>query len=411
MNGVEVASRRDRLRVVIVHNRYRSANPSGENRVVESEIEQLRSDGVEIVPYIRDSDEIEDFTPVGKVLLGVSPVVNPSVALRFRRLLRDVQPDVVHLHNPFPLISPWIIRTAKAQGVAVVQTVHNYRHVCVNGIHFRDGAPCFDCVGKTIPSPAIRHGCYQGSRARSVPMAVVIATHRQTWRQVDRFLAVGDAVADHLRSIGLDDRRIEVRRNVVEDPGPPEPLGSGVLFVGRLTPEKGITTLVEAWQRSGLGNAGETLSIAGDGELRDQVVHASATDDSIRYLGLLDRPDLDRTYQACALVAIPSQCPEPDPIAAATALAHARPILSSNLGSLPWTVGDSAGWTVPPTAEALARGLAAALADRHELERRAALARARYLLTRDPHHEEPLRSVYERLLTSRSLTEQRPSNP
>ena len=146
------------MRVVVVHNRYRSENPSGENRVVESDIEQLRADGVEVIPYIRDSDEIEGFTPLGKAGLAVRPLVSPVDALAFRRLLREVQPHIVHLHNPFPLISPWIVRTAKAQRVPVVQTVHNYRHVCVNGIHFRDGAPCFECVGKALPWPAVRHG-------------------------------------------------------------------------------------------------------------------------------------------------------------------------------------------------------------------------------------------------------------
>jgi glycosyltransferase involved in cell wall biosynthesis len=259
------------VRVVVVHNRYRSENPSGENRVVESDIDQLRADGVEVIPYIRDSDEIDAFTPVGKAGLAVRPLVSPVDALAFRRLLREVQPHIVHLHNPFPLISPWIVRTAKAQRVPVVQTVHNYRHVCVNGIHFRDGHLCTECVGKKVPWPAVQHGCYQGSRARSVPMAAALVAHRGTWDLVDRFLPVGEGVADHLRAMGIEEERIEVRPNVVDDPGPPAPLGKGVLFVGRLSPEKGIEMLLEAWRLSGLGERGETLSIAGDGELRPVV--------------------------------------------------------------------------------------------------------------------------------------------
>ena len=103
------------MRVVIVHNRYRSENPSGGNRVVESDIEQLRADGVEVYPYIRDSDEIANWTAIGKAGLAVRPLVSPADAIAFRQMLRRVRPDIVHLHNPFPIISPWIVRTAKAR--------------------------------------------------------------------------------------------------------------------------------------------------------------------------------------------------------------------------------------------------------------------------------------------------------
>lgn len=386
------------MKVVIVHNRYRSENPSGENRAVESDIEHLRADGVEVYPYIRDSDEIASWTAVGKVGLAVRPLISPTDAIALRQMLRRVQPEIVHLHNPFPIISPWVVRTAKAERIPVVQTVHNYRHVCVNGVHFRDGHLCTECVGKPFPWPAVQHGCYQGSRVRSVPMAAAIVAHRGTWSLVDRFLPVGDAVADHLRVLGIEDWRIEVRPNVVDDPGQPAPLGEGVLFVGRLSPEKGVQMLLEAWRRSGLGEAGQTLSIAGDGELRSVVEEATACDSSIRYLGFLDTAGLDEAFRKSALVCMPSVCREADGIAVASAFAHGRPVLATALGAMLTSVSDKTGWLADPVAASLAAGLRTAMADVGELAIRAEGARLHYEARRGASAERPLVACYRDLL-------------
>tara|TARA_R110002110_G_scaffold263040_2_gene478715 strand:+ start:36 stop:2165 length:2130 start_codon:yes stop_codon:yes gene_type:complete len=385
------------MRVVIAHNRYRSENPSGENRVVESDIEQLRADGVEVYPYIRDSDEITNWTAAGKAGLAVRPLVSPADAIAFRQMLRRVRPDIVHLHNPFPIISPWIVRTAKAERIPVVQTVHNYRHVCVNGIHFRDGNPCTECVGKTFPWPAVQHGCYQGSRARSLPMAAAVTAHRGTWDLVDRFLPVGEAVADHLRALGIADNRIEVRPNVVDDPGEPAPLGEGVLFVGRLSEEKGVRALLEAWRTINLDDR-HSLSIAGDGELRHEVEAAASSDPSLRYLGLLSKAKLDDAYRRCAIVVGPSLCHESDGISIVAALSHGRPAITTNIGAPPTIVGEDAGWIVAPDSAGLAGGLRAALSDRAELEQRSMRARSKYLAERAPKSGLGLSRVYQGLI-------------
>jgi glycosyltransferase involved in cell wall biosynthesis len=387
------------VRVVVVHNRYRSENPSGENHVVESDIEQLRADGVKVYPYIRDSDEIANWTALGKASLAVRPLVSPADSIAFRRMLRDVRPHIVHLHNTFPLISPWIVRTAKAQGVPVVQTVHNYRHVCVNGIFFRDGQMCTECVGKSFPWPAVKNGCYQGSRARSFPMAAAVAAHRGTWQLVDRFFPVGEAGAEHLRSLGIPDGRIEVRVNVVDDPGVPTPLGHGALFVGRLSAEKGIEMLLDAWRRSGLGTQ-HTLSIAGDGVIRPRVEEDAAADQSIQYLGLLNKEELDDAYRRAALVVVPSLCPDQDPVALATALSHGRPIVGSALGSIPSSLSNGPGWVTEPSTAGLADALAHALGDRAELQRRGIAARARYKNNRDPLVAASLVDSYRRVTAS-----------
>lgn len=368
------------MRVVVVHNRYRSAQPSGENRVVESDIAALEAEGVEVFPYIRDSDEIDGFTVIGKAGVAVRPLASPVDSIAFRRLLREVQPHIVHLHNPYPLISPWIVRTAKAMRVPVVQTVHNYRHVCANGLYFRDGHECTDCVGKSFPWPAIKHGCYRDSKLQSIPMATSLWAHRSTWLMVDRFLPVGEHVADHLRAFGIPDHKIIVRPNVVADPGEPKPLGHGALFVGRLSEEKGIRLLLDAWKLSGVG-AEHTLTIAGDGDLRPLVEAAAAADSSIKYLGLVPGADVSALYDAAALVVVPSLSQETDGLAAVVGMAAGRALLASDNTAMQRHLATGAGWLVRPVPRQFSVALHF-LCDRAQLGEKGAHARRAYLNNR-----------------------------
>ncbi|TDC00657.1 glycosyl transferase family 1, partial [Micromonospora fluostatini] len=151
------------MRIVVAHNRYREAQPSGENTIVDVEIAQLRAAGVEVLPFIRSSDEIPGMSKGAKALLPISPIYAPKAQQDLSRLLTEHRPDVLHLHNPYPLLSPWVVRTAHKHGVPVVQTVHNYRQVCSSGLYFRDGRICQDCRGKVLGVPAITNKCYRGS--------------------------------------------------------------------------------------------------------------------------------------------------------------------------------------------------------------------------------------------------------
>jgi glycosyltransferase involved in cell wall biosynthesis len=176
------------MKVVVAHNRYSSAQPSGENVMVDAEIAQLTAAGVEVVPFIRSSDEIADLPLGRKTLLPVSPIWAPSAQRELAAVLRDTRPDVFHLHNPYPLLSPWVVRTAHAHGVPVVQTIHNYRHVCAAATFLLDGRVCHDCVGHRFPAPAVLHSCYRGSKPQSLIMATALAAHRGDWRHARRGL-------------------------------------------------------------------------------------------------------------------------------------------------------------------------------------------------------------------------------
>lgn len=347
------------MKVVVAHNRYSSNQPSGENSVVEQELEALQKAGLEVLPFLRSSDEIAGFSATQRALLPLSPVYSRSAQRDLERLWQRHRPDVLHLHNPYPLLSPWVVRTAHRLGMAVVQTVHNFRHVCVSGVFFRDGQTCHDCAGLRWAAPAVQHGCYRGSRAQSAVMATTLAVHRSTWRQVERFVALTPLMADFLRGVGINDDQLAIKPNAVADPGRHADQGEGVLFAGRLTPEKGIDLLLEAWSRFPAGTLGE-LRIAGDGPLRQSVIEAAGRRSDVRYLGQLDAEALRQEMRRSALIAVPSRFEEICPMVAVEAMANSRPVLGSNRGGLPWLVG-SAGWTVEPESEPMANALPAAV--------------------------------------------------
>jgi glycosyltransferase involved in cell wall biosynthesis len=379
------------LRVLVAHNRYRSASPSGENQAVADEIELLRCSGHSVRTLILDSDEIPRLSLPGKMAVAAGPLVNPYGLAALRTELRSGI-DVMHLHNPYPLLSPWAIRTSVAHGIPVVQTVHNYRLSCMAATLRRDGSDCFDCVGR-LPWPGLVHGCYRGSRLQSAAMTVGLTAHRRTWPLVSAFLALTPYMAEHLLTVGIRREQIRLRPTWSRDAGPPVPPGEDVLFAGRLVSEKGLLELLDAWDsRPWPGR----LRIAGDGPLRSVAEDFARRRTDCDFLGPLDQNDLSREYQRAALVVIPSQWPEGQPRVLIEALNHGRPVVASNLGSLASSVEDAFGWKCDPDAQGLARALSRALADRSVLQRKALAARERYSDQHSPASAiDSLLAVYE----------------
>jgi len=344
------------MKVVVAHNRYASSQPSGENTIVDAEIAQLHAAGVTVLPFLRSSDEIASLPATGKALLPLSPIYNGASQRALTELIAQERPDVLHLHNPYPLLSPWVVRTAHRHGVPVVQTVHNYRQVCAPGLYFRDGHVCHDCRGRAFALPAIQHACYRGSRAQSAVMATTLALHRGTWRSVDRYVALTSAIAEHLSDYGIPADRIVVKPNAITDPGPPptEP-GTGFLFAARLSPEKGLGLLLDAWSRHGVGELGPLL-IAGDGPLRTLAEEAAAQRPDVTYLGPLDSAGVRARIRDAACVVAASTWHDVLPTIVIEALANGRPVLGTAMGGIPYLV-DSAGWVVEPEPDAFAAGL------------------------------------------------------
>jgi glycosyltransferase involved in cell wall biosynthesis len=363
------------VRVLVAHNDYRSDLPSGENLAVRGQIDALRAAGVHVVPYLRSSDEIGAPGGPGRVRTAVSALGAASAIADIAALIEQERPDVVHLHNPYPLISPRIVAVAQARGVPVVQTAHNFRHVCVAGTFFRDGRACHDCVGHRIGHPGVRHACYRGSRAQSAVMAAALAAHRPHIRRLDRVVALTPALLDHLVGYGVPPERITVLPNTVADPGPVRFGGGGVLFAGRLSPEKGIGPLAAAWTAMPEHAVGR-LTIAGDGPDRAIAVDLAGRRADVEYLGPVAPERVAALIQASALVVVPSQWEEICPLIVVESLAHGRPVLATDRGGLPYLVGSDGGWIVAASAAGLRAGLQTA---GREAAARSPAARARYL--------------------------------
>jgi glycosyltransferase involved in cell wall biosynthesis len=385
------------MKILIAHNNYRSEVPSGENRVVAAEIELLRSaGGVEVIPMIEESDSIQTggIASIANAIPG--PIYSPAGVRRFRHLLQAEKPDVVHLHNVFPLISPWVIRIARSSGIPVVHTVHNYRHSCVKGVHYRDGRVCTDCDGKQFRTPAIRHACYRDSRLQSVPMVASQRIHRTPWRNLDAVVALTSFMRDRLVKDGFPCERITIRPSWAPDPGKPGLPGSDVIYVGRLDHAKGIQLLLKAWQLSNDGHRRQ-LRIIGDGPLREMVQTAAMADPTVHFEGSVSPVAIADAMRSCGLVVVPSLWFEGYPLVIAEAFSHGRPILTVEGGATSSIVDTTCGWVTEPNPEALAWRISE-LSD-SEVADRAVGARARYESENTPLQAlDSLLSIYQRLV-------------
>jgi glycosyltransferase involved in cell wall biosynthesis len=316
------------MKVLVVHNRYQQ--PGGEDQVFLAETALLESYGHRVVRFISHNDRVAEMSPV---TLAGKTVWNSSAYQELRTLIRLEQPDVAHFHNTFPLVSPAGYYAAKAEGVPVVQTLHNYRLLCPNALFFRDGGVCEDCMGKAITWPGVVHKCYRGSRAASGVVTAMLATHRalRTWRKkVDVFVALTEFARRKFIEGGLPAGKIFVKPNFVyPDPGPGVGGGGYALFVGRLSFEKGVGTLLAAWERL---DRRIPLKIVGDGPLREEAVEAANRHPCVEYLGYRPAEEVHALLKEASMLVFPSEWYEGFSRVAAEAFATATPIVAADIG-------------------------------------------------------------------------------
>lgn len=335
------------LRILVVHNRYQVRG--GEDAVVEQEVASLRRAGQSVETLFLDNDGI--LTATDKLRTAWEAAYAPRGIAAVLEATRAFRPDVVHAHNVFPRISPGMHAAVRATGTATVQTLHNFRVTCANGILMRDARPCEDCVGGS-PYQAVRHACYRGSRLGSLAVARMIDVHRRagTWtRDVDRFIALTDFARSRFVAAGLPGDRIRIKPNGLADPGTgPDGPRAGILYVGRLGPEKGVAPLVEAARRTRA-----PLSIIGDGPLADLVRGVP----NLTYLGPRDRDGVRAAMRAAEAVVVPSLCYEGLPMVIAEAFSVGTPVVVSRIGALPDLVAEGVTGlhATPGDPDALAR--------------------------------------------------------
>jgi glycosyltransferase involved in cell wall biosynthesis len=318
------------VKVLACHNYYLQAG--GEDQSYASEIELLQSRGHEVQRFTIDNEVIAGMS---RVEVAVKTVFNRQVFREIKKRLQDWQPDIVHCTNTFPLISPAIYYAAYETGVPVVQSLRNYRLLCPNAYLLRCGSVCEKCLTKTIKWPAVQHACYRKSRAASAVVATMLATHKilGTWdRYIDRYFAMTEFAKAKFVAAGFPESKIAVKPNFLfRDPGPGTGDGDYAVFVGRLSPEKGLDSLLPAWQMLPIERE---LRIIGDGPMADDVQRRVSSTRNVKWLGALDSEKVLEQIGAARVLILPSTWYEGMPRTIIEAFSRGTPVIAFGMGAM-----------------------------------------------------------------------------
>lgn len=318
------------MKILIAHNTYQQ--PGGEDTVVRHEAALLRRAGHEVVEYSRSNHEIP--ANGNRLRLARRTIWAEDTRRELGVLIRRERPEIAHFHNTLFMISPAAYQLCQKFGVPVVQTLHNYRLLCPAALFYRNGGLCEACAEKFFAWPGILHACYRRSRAQTAVVSTMLAFHRLlgTWQhQIDCYIALTGFLKDKLVHAGWPESRIAVKPNFVSpDPGVRAAPGEEVVFIGRLSPEKGIATLLQAWQHL----PGVPLKIIGDGPLRREIQAFISEHPALSICcpGRLARDRVFAALRQAKCLVFPSACYEGFPMTIIEAFACGVPVIASALG-------------------------------------------------------------------------------
>jgi len=333
------------VKILLVHNFYGSTSPSGENAVVREECDLLRAGGHEVVEHFVSSDWIREGGWMRLLRTGLLAPWNPRARAEVRKKILSSAPEIVHVHNVFPLLSPSIFSAAEGTASAVVTTLHNYRTVCASAMLLRAGERCDLCVRKRSVMPALRNGCYKDSRAMTAPVAAGVALHRwlKTYdRHVDAHIALTEFQKQQLVRGGLPESKVHVRPsscNFGRRPLPWRERESKVVFVGRISAEKGLDSLLEAWRR--WGNRAPALEIVGGGPdfERLQAAVGAGLSRKVSLTGRKPQAEAHALMARAKLLVLPSIWFEGFPLVVREAFAFGVPVAASRIGPFEELIG------------------------------------------------------------------------
>jgi glycosyltransferase involved in cell wall biosynthesis len=392
------------MRVLVAHNSYSSRVPSGENLAVADEVRWLREAGVEVVVHEASNDDLLAGGAMQRARQALGVAWSGPARQAFEAVVEETTPDLVHVHNLFPLLSASVPWAAAHRGLPVVWTVHNHRLLCVNGTNFREGAPCHLCrPGWRLPG--IRHGCY----ADSAPASTLVTAATSLFRRIARRHVTAVAISDDVQrwlttTAGFAPERVVRKYNGVAPPpadqGPPPPAAANrvLLFAGHMSAHKGVELLLDAWRRAALPDDVE-LRFVGDGPLAGDVTRAGEHDPRITWAGMAGPDEMTSHLAAARVVVVPSTWDEPFGRGAAEALAYGRPVITSGRGGLSEVVDERSGWITGTDPAVLAEALRTAATSDEAVGDRAGVARQRHQQLFSPEATtRTLVGIYESLL-------------
>ena len=315
------------MRILLFHTYYQQ--PGGEDTVFEAEKSLLERMGHEVITFTLHNQNLDSMPRWQQAMVTMW---NNVVYRKIRTLIQEQKPQVVHIHNTFPLASPAVLYAAKAEKIPTVMTLHNYRLICVNAILFRQGRVCEDCLGH-LPWRGIIHGCYRKRHLASAVVAGMLTFHRflDTWNIINRFITLTEFSRQKFIQAGFPPEKLVVKPNFVHpDPGVGTGQGGYALFVGRLSPEKGLGTLLKAWEKLG-GKI--PLKIVGDGPLAEKVCRATQQIPGVEWLGRRPREEVYTLMGEAMFLVFPSEWYEGFPMVIVEALAKGLPVVATDLGS------------------------------------------------------------------------------
>lgn len=383
------------MKILIVHNRY--LQRGGEDVVAEAEVALLRRYGHHVETYIRDNEAI--CTMTGPKLVQQTMWSTRTVK-DLNDYTGDFRPDIVHVHNTFPLVSPSLFWAAARQNTPIVQTLHNFRLLCPQAMFLRNNSPCEDCLG-TLPWRGIVHKCYHDSLMQSAVVAGMLSLHRSigTYRdKVTRYIALNNFCKQKFIEGGLPADRISVKPNFVSVPAPPESNRQGGLFVGRLSAEKGTELMAEAAELC----PGISIKVVGDGPTQSSLEGRTG----IALLGKLGRSDVLEQMSRASYLVLPSLWYENLPVVLLEAFASALPVIAPRHGALVELVEEGrTGLLVDPGSKAdLAQKIAWAEQHPEQMRRMGRAAREEYLVKYTPEHNHTqLMEIYELALNGQHI--------
>jgi len=363
-----------RRRVLVVHNFYKSHSPSGENGAVLRDIDMLNAAGYDVRTLARSSDSA-----------GSASIADAGLGLWARKPVAELQdivsrgwiPNVMHVHNLFPLITTSVVRFALRTCIPIVHTVHNYRRTCAAGTHFREGRICEDCVRAIMPWPSVAHGCYRGSSLQTVPVAINQMVDRGVWARLGAYIALTPFMRDRLvQDLAIPQDSIVVRPTSVSDPGDAWSDGEGLIFVGRLSREKGVALLLDAWACSESSRR-TSLTIVGDGPERDYVLRRSRAMATVAVVGREDVDSVAKRLKSCKALVLPSIWYEGFPTVVAEAFSYGKPVIACDNPNARSFIGE-AGWLSAPDARSLSAIIDRVLLSQELVKKAGRKARSRY---------------------------------